>query len=136
MLGADPLASGKLEEQCSIEAARGAIIDILDAGGLAQLGGACPALEALLPAQRRFLVEQQAQPFGMFEAADLRLGYKVLKPLGHAVQAEIVQLVERRVGKHKVVPFSGSIRSRAGCHGWSPPVVPPRRLVRGRACWR
>ena len=40
MLGADPLASGELEEQSTVEAARSAIIDIFDACRLAQLDGA------------------------------------------------------------------------------------------------
>jgi len=37
-MGIDPLAFGELLEQCTIEAARGAVIDILDGGLMAQPG--------------------------------------------------------------------------------------------------
>jgi len=103
MPGADPLAPGELEEQGSVETAWGAVVDILDAGGLAQFGGAGPALEALLPAQCRLLVEQQRQPFRMIEASGLRMIRKVLEPLGHAVQAEVMQLVEGGMAEHASV---------------------------------
>ena len=37
-MGIDPAALGELAEQCAIEAARGAVIDILDGGLMAQPG--------------------------------------------------------------------------------------------------
>ena len=45
VVGVDPLAAGELLEQGAIEAARGAIIDILDGGLLAQPGIAKPGGE-------------------------------------------------------------------------------------------
>jgi hypothetical protein len=67
---------------------------------LAQPGGARPHFEALLPAQRRFVFEKQAEPLGMFEAAGLCVGGQVLEAFGHAVQAEGVQSIEGRVDQH------------------------------------
>jgi hypothetical protein len=48
MASPDPVASGELEEETAIEAADGAVVDILDAGGMAKLGGSCPGFEPLL----------------------------------------------------------------------------------------
>src|SRR5665213_1477583 len=64
MLG-DPVAAGELEEQRPVEAAHGTVIDVLDAGAMAQLGGAGARLEAILSAPGRLMLEQQAEPFGM-----------------------------------------------------------------------
>ena len=98
MPGADPVAAGQLQEQRPVEAARRAVIDILDTGGLPQLGGTGAALKAFLPPQRRFLFQQQGQPFGMRQAGDLRLRREFREALGHAVQAELVQQVECWMG--------------------------------------
>ena len=49
---------------------------------MAQSGGAGPALEALLLAQRLLLFEQQREPFGMFETAGLGLGLEIARVLG------------------------------------------------------
>jgi hypothetical protein len=43
---ADPVAGGELEEQRAVETARGAIIDVFDAGGLTKARRARPRLEA------------------------------------------------------------------------------------------
>ena len=48
--GPDPVAGGELEEQRAVEATMAAVVDILDAGRVAQAGGPCAGLEALLPA--------------------------------------------------------------------------------------
>jgi hypothetical protein len=67
---------------------------------VAQLGGAGAGLELLLPAQGRFIFQQQSEPFGMIETARLGFVFEVLKPLGEAMEAERVQLVERGMGEH------------------------------------
>src|SRR5262249_41061601 len=87
----DEVAGGELEEQGAIEAACGVIIDVLDAGVVAQPCGPGARLEALLPAQRRLMFEQKAEPFGMFEGACFRALFERLEALGHAVQAEVMQ---------------------------------------------
>ena len=100
VLGPDPVATGELEEERAIEAADGAVIDVFDAGGLAQLGGAGAALELLLPAQGGFMFEQQRQPFGVGEIGGLGLGAEFLEALGHAVEAQGVEQVDGRMGEH------------------------------------
>jgi hypothetical protein len=96
----DPVAAGELEEQRAIETADGAVVDVLDAGGMAQPGGAGAGLEALLPAQRHFLFDDEREPFGMAEAGGLWVGGEILEALGHAVEAEVTQEIEGRMGEH------------------------------------
>lgn len=99
-MGVDPATFGKLGEQCAIEATRGAIIDILDAGLLAQLGVAQARGEALASTQRGFAIEQQCQPFGMTDAIGFARGSDINEGFGHAMQAKRVDLIECRMGQH------------------------------------
>ena len=69
----DPVASGELEEQRAVESARALIVDVLDAGWVTQPGDPGARFELLLPAQRQLVFEQQAEPFGVIEAARPRL---------------------------------------------------------------
>ena len=78
---ADEVAGGELAEQGAIEAAGGAVIDVLDAGVVAQPCGPGARFEALLLAQRQLVLEQEAEPFGMFESAGLGGLVERLKPL-------------------------------------------------------
>ena len=71
ILGADPVSAGEIEEERAVEAAHDTVIDLQDAGGQARLGGAGAAIELLLLAQRRFLFEQERQPFSMVETGGL-----------------------------------------------------------------
>ena len=96
----DPVAAGELEEQRAIETTDGAVVDVIDAGGMAQPGGAGAGLEALLPAQRHFLFDDEREPFGMAEAGGLWVGGEILEALGHAVEAEVTQVIEGRMGEH------------------------------------
>src|SRR5262249_40784890 len=56
----DEVAGGELEEQGAIEAASGVIIDVFNTGVVAQPRGSGTRLEALLPAQRHLVCEQEA----------------------------------------------------------------------------
>jgi hypothetical protein len=47
----DPVAGGELEEERAVEPARTLIVDVLDAGGMAQLSDPGARFELLLPAQ-------------------------------------------------------------------------------------
>lgn len=78
-----------------------AVVDVLDAGGMAQPRGAGAGLEALLPPGRGLVVEEQSEPLGVVEGAGLRVGVERLEARGHAAQAEFVQEIERGVGEHR-----------------------------------
>jgi hypothetical protein len=100
---ADEVAPGELEEQGALEAASGAIIDVFDAGIVAQLRGPGAGLEALLPAQCHLMFEQQAKPFGMIEAFAVGGLFERLEAFGYAVEAKLVQEIEGRVSEHASV---------------------------------
>jgi hypothetical protein len=67
----DPLAAGELLEQGAVEAARGAVIDVLDDGMLAQPGIAQAGGQTLVAAESDLAIEQQPQPVGMGEGCGI-----------------------------------------------------------------
>ena len=95
----DPCAAGELLEQGPFETARRAIIDVLDDGLLAQPSIAQPGGQALVAAMGDLAVEEQPQPVGMAERRGVACGFQFGEGLRHAGKAELVQLVERRVGE-------------------------------------
>jgi hypothetical protein len=95
----DPFAAGELLEQSTVETARRAIIDVLDDGVLAQPGIAQAGGQALVAAMGGLAVEQQPQLIGMAERRGVAGGLQFGEGLRHAGKAELVQLVERRVGE-------------------------------------
>jgi hypothetical protein len=97
---ADPIAGGKLQEQRSVETARGAVIDILDARSMAQLGGPGTGLEAFLAPECGLALQQEREPFGVIEGGGLGMSGQFAEALGHAVEAEFVQQVEGGMMKH------------------------------------
>jgi hypothetical protein len=100
----DPIAGGELEKQRLIQSAMAAVVDALDAGGIAQPRGAGADLEALLPPIRGLVVEEQSEPLGVAEGAGRRVGVERLEARGHSAQAEFVQEIERGMGKHWRLP--------------------------------
>ena len=84
----DPAALGEPGEQCAVEPPRRAVVDVLDAGLLAQLGVAQAGGEPLVVSQRRLPFEQHGEPFGMAEAFGIAGSLDIGEGLGHAVQAE------------------------------------------------
>lgn len=96
----DPVACRELEEQRAVEPARALIVDVLDAGRMTQARDPGARFELLLSAQRQLVLEQQAEPFGMIEAADFGFVFEFLEPFGQAIEAEGVQLVERGMSEH------------------------------------
>ena len=98
----DPVAGGELEEERAVEPAGTLIVDVLDAGGMAQLGDPGARFELLLPAQRQLVFEQQAEPFGVFKATRFGPVFQFLEAFGQAVKTERVQLVKRGVSEHGI----------------------------------
>ena len=96
----DPLAVGELVEQGAVEAARGAVIDVLDDGLLAQPGIAQPGGEPLVAAMGDLAIEQQTEPVGMGERCGFAGGFEFGEGLGHAGEAELGELIEDRMGQH------------------------------------
>jgi len=103
----DPRTIGELVEQGAVEAARGAVVDVLDDGVLAQPGIAQPGRQALVAAMRDLAVEQQPQPVDMTERCGLARGLEFAESLGHAGKSELVQLIEHRMGEQSAFSLTG-----------------------------
>ena len=86
----DPLADGEGLEQGTVETARGAVIDVLDDGVLAQPGIAQAGGEPLVAAMGEFSIKQQPQPIGVAERRGVARGLQFGEGLGHAGEAELV----------------------------------------------
>lgn len=99
----DPLAFDQHRQEAAVEAARGAIVDVLDTGLLAQLGVLQPLRQPLVASQCRFAFEQQCKPFGVAEARGVAAGFDVGEGLGHAVKAERVELIEGRMSEQDTI---------------------------------
>lgn len=100
----DPAAESELLEQRPIQPARGAVIDALDGGLVAQPGIAQPRPQSSVLAVGEFAVEQQAEPFGMLEFGTAWAGGQFLEGARHPGKAELAQLVERGMGQQGSPP--------------------------------
>ena len=85
----DPLAIGELVEESAVEPAWGPVIDVLDAGLLAQSGIAQPGGQPLVAAIGELAIDQQPEPVGMSERGGFVGGLDLGKGLGHAGQAQL-----------------------------------------------
>ena len=88
MMVADPLAGGELEEEGAVEAAWGPVIDVLDAGLLAQ-SGIAPGGQPLVAAMGELAIDQQPEPVGMSERGGFVGGLELGKGLGHAGETQL-----------------------------------------------
>jgi hypothetical protein len=82
-------ATGELVEQSAVEAAWGPVIDVLDAGRLAQSGIAQPGGKPLVAAMGELAIDQQPEPVGVIERGGFVGGLELGKGLGHAGEAKL-----------------------------------------------
>ena len=80
----DPLAIGELVEESAVEPAWGPVIDVLDAGLLAQSGIAQPGGQPFVAAMGELAIDQQPEPVGMSECGGFVGSFEFGKRLGHA----------------------------------------------------
>ena len=100
--------ANQLLENRAVKTARRAVVDIFDAGLLAQFGDAQPRRKALVLPQGRLAVEQEAQPFRMAEPVGLAVGGDFGEGLGHPVETKEVKLVEGWMFEQVVSPYTAS----------------------------
>jgi hypothetical protein len=100
----DPLTACKMLEQGAVEAARGAVVDVLDHGVLAQLGAAQPCLGALGVAPGGLALDQEREALLEAEGLGLARAEQLFERLGHADEAEPMQLVEGGMSQHEGPP--------------------------------
>ena len=91
-------------EEGAVEAAWGPVIDVLDAGRLAQSGVAQPGGKPLVTAMGELAIDQQTEPVGMSERGGFVGSFELGKRLSHAEQAKLAQLVEHWMGKQRHSP--------------------------------
>ena len=100
MLG-DPAAGGELLEEGFVEPPWRAVVDVLDRRlAVTQLGAAQPAVEPLGVAVGHLAVEQQRQPFGVIQVLGAVLGLQFGEGVGHAVELQCSELVDRGMHQH------------------------------------
>jgi hypothetical protein len=104
IVSVDPFTTGELLKQRPIEAARRAVIDILDDSVVAQSGIAQPGGKAPVPAMGDLAIDQQTEPIGMGQSCALAGGFEFGEGLGHAGKPKLGELVEHRMGQQ--CPFS------------------------------
>jgi hypothetical protein len=91
LVGIDPTALGELLEQRAVEAARCAVVDILDDGLMAQPGVAQAGVQTPIATVAGLLVEQQSKPFGVTQRRSFAGYFDLAEGLGHAIEAELME---------------------------------------------
>ncbi len=96
----DPIAGGELLEERAVEAARRAIVDVLDGRMMAQASISQPGLEPPVAPLGHLTVEEEREPFGVAQLDGLRGGLQLGEGACHAGKPELVELVEGGMGQH------------------------------------
>jgi len=97
----DPSSAGERLEERAVEPTCGAVVDVFDRGLVAQTGIAETRFEAAILPVGRLMVEEQPEPFGLGKLGRFGIGGEADEGPGHAVQAELVKLIECRVGQQE-----------------------------------
>ncbi len=103
---AQPVTVDEIGDQTPIEAALLGEVDILDAGlAVTKLGVAQAAFEPSILALGCLAIEQKAEPFGMVETFGFRVVGELLEGLGHAGEAELIELAQGWMKQHGRPPI-------------------------------
>jgi hypothetical protein len=102
-VGVDLLALGELDEQGAVEPAGGTIVDVLDVCCLAEFCGTQPRCQSFVATKGGFPIQQQGKPIMAIDSIRLVVLGKFDEGLGHAVQAEGVELIEGGMFEHVIV---------------------------------
>ena len=100
---AQPLAGGQVQDQRLVQALRGVVIEIFQAGGLAQAGEQAGEQAALL-AFGQFPVGEQTETFLEAEGGDLGELLLFEERLEHAGQLQGPEFIQSRMGQHGEAP--------------------------------
>ena len=127
-VAADPASIDQVPHDRAVDPARGAQIEILDAGSLAEGGELEPGSQAPGIALGGFPVDQQAEPVLEAQGFEGGVGTALfVQGLGHAGEAEGDEPLGCRVGQQDLAPFNGSSLGR-GC--WGAAGAGPRGRLR------
>ncbi len=96
----DPVRAGQAQDDRTIEAARGAQVEILDGGREPELGLAQQPGEAPILADRNLPLDEEGEAVLEGEALDIGHGLLFIECIGHAGEAEFAELGEGLLKKH------------------------------------
>jgi len=77
-------------------------IEVFGHGVVAQAGLTQPGAEAFVLPVDGFPIQQQRQPVGVSQSGGFRIVEQFAEGLGHALQAQGVELVEGGMGQHQI----------------------------------
>jgi hypothetical protein len=83
----------------AIEAAGGAVIDVLDGGLMAQPGIAQAGEQAPVTAIADLLIEEQGEPFGMGQCRGFTGCFDLTEGFCHTVETELLEQIEGWMGE-------------------------------------
>ena len=120
----DPLAVGEILEERAVEAASGAIVDVLDGGSLPELGTGQAARKAAIVAGGDLAIDEEPEPIGVWHLDRLGIVLQFDEGIGHGGKAEGAQAVDSGMNEHDDLLISCSSCGH-GCwrgRGWAPPL--------------
>ena len=104
---ADQLGGAKVLEERTIETASRAIIDILDGGGLPELGTGQAAHEAAVVAGGDLAIDEEAEPIGVRHLSRLGIVLQFDEDIGRGCQAEGAQAIADKACVGRVLGRAG-----------------------------
>ena len=96
----DPLTGDEVLEERTIETTGGAIVDVLDGGGLTELGTGQAAREAAVVAGSDLAIDEEAEPIGVRHPGRLGIVLQFDEGIGHGGEAECAQAIDGGVKEH------------------------------------
>jgi hypothetical protein len=96
----DPLTGDEVLEERTIETTGGAIVDVLDGGGLTELGTGQAAREAAVVAGSDLAIDEEAEPIGVRHPGRLGIVLQFDEGIGHGGEAEGAQAIDGGVNEH------------------------------------
>lgn len=96
----NPLAGGEGLEERTVKAASGAVVDVLDGGGLTELGAGQATRDATVVAGGGLAIDEEAEPIGMRHLGRLGIVLQFDAGIGHGGEAECAQAIDGGVNEH------------------------------------
>ena len=105
---ADPLAAGEAQDEGSLQSSRASEVEVLNGGLKMELGHLEEPGEAPVVAEGDLPFQEEGQTVVEGEALDVGHAHLFFQGLGHAGEAELVELVEGLVRQHERAPLAAA----------------------------
>src|SRR3954453_23679909 len=97
---ADPLAGAEVLEERTVETTGGTIVDVLDGGGLTELGARQATRDATIVAGGDLAIDEETEPIGVRHPGCLGIVLEFSEAIGHGDEAEGAQAIDGGVNEH------------------------------------